>query len=477
VWNPADWINPVAIKEIRQALRGRTFGVAFGLLLTGCVVLSLLAWSVDTAASVGFSSLPMDGQTIVWPVGLFLGLVSCLAIPAAVARAFALERSEVSRAVIDLTPLTARQVLRGKIVSALVQGALLLCAGGPFLVFGYFLQNVSLAAIFVLMGGLILAQLFFATMLISLSAFAGTKQLRRINVLGAFFGVVALSGMNFAFEVVRFYGGRGVSSFDPTILAAAVAGLLSFALIAHELGAAKLSLPTTDTTGGVRLALALHLLMVLFWAVDARGTSSSKAPIAVLLYGCVLIGAIGMQGLLTADALSFGLRGRSRWSRFLLPGARNAWHFTLLAVIGWAVLVRAAAGARASLGGDLLYLTVPSLMIFYLALAALGRSLMREHGQLGIPLLSLLLAIVVFTPGMETISSSMSDRAIAFPWRYLSLGLPVTMPAPGSPEHRVLVWEGAPFQVAMAVLIALLVEVRLRNRELEALAREEAHER
>ena len=138
VW-AGDRLNPILVKETRQALKSRQFVVTFTLVL-------LLAW--------GWSifGVSLIGPSIFYAArgfDMFLGYYVILAIPLFVVvpfgafRSLASEREDGTYELLSITTLSPRQIVSGKLGSAVLQMLVYLSAVAPCLAFTYMLRGID----------------------------------------------------------------------------------------------------------------------------------------------------------------------------------------------------------------------------------------------------------------------------------------------------------------------------------------------
>ena len=112
-----EWLNPILVKEVRQALKSRQFVITFALVL-------LYSWGVSVVglALVGpQAAYGANGPTMfAW---YYAGLAFCLLIvvPYGAFRSLAVEQEERTYELLTITALRPRQIVSGKLASALVQ--------------------------------------------------------------------------------------------------------------------------------------------------------------------------------------------------------------------------------------------------------------------------------------------------------------------------------------------------------------------
>jgi hypothetical protein len=143
----ADRINPILVKEVRQALRGRYFRVMFWLTLG----VSTLAGLLVVASAAAGENVEEIGQPF------FLVMFGCMSAavhgftPFSAYLSTSAEWDENTHDLLVLSNLGPRQIVLGKLLSALTQALLYYSTFGPFLVFAFLLNGIDLLSISVLL--------------------------------------------------------------------------------------------------------------------------------------------------------------------------------------------------------------------------------------------------------------------------------------------------------------------------------------
>ncbi len=154
-----DWLNPILVKETRQALKSRHFLVVFILLLALCWVATIgaVAW-IGPSIYYGAS-----GSALLWIYSFFLGIWMLIFVPYAAFRSLAAEREDNTYDLMSITTLKPRQIISGKLGSSIAQMMVYFSALTPCLAFTYLLRGVDLPTIIVL-----LAYTFFLSLGLSM---------------------------------------------------------------------------------------------------------------------------------------------------------------------------------------------------------------------------------------------------------------------------------------------------------------------
>ncbi|MCP3102260.1 ABC transporter permease [Myxococcus sp. K15C18031901] len=331
----SDRVNPLVIKEIRQGLRTRVFWVCFGLMLMACTLLALLAY-VQSQDARDFSRAGRD---------FFLAFFCCLSvvhffvIPYTAYRSLAREREEETWVLLVLTGLGARRILRGKVSSFLVQAALYASAVGPFLLFSYYLNGISLPSVLVVLG-LGGAWLVFLTLVSVCAATLADGRMGRALVHFMLLAVLVVAlgqgvGISFMFG---HSGDRVLRDDDFGLgLATALMVMLTHGWLLFETAVARLSLPTENYSRGPRLAWGAQWLLGLVgggavWWFAGRSHAVAEA---FGVAGALQLGVVGLFVATDVDGQARPLRAATRPWSLLRPGAVRGFRLTVLLLVLW----------------------------------------------------------------------------------------------------------------------------------------------
>ncbi len=233
-----DWLNPVLVKEIRQAQRGKVFSVS----LVVTVLLALFACML-MALEINSSS-GQQGREFFTLVYVFLCGAVLLIVPFQAFNAMGSEWDDHTFEMLVLSNLKPRQIVLGKILSAFVQALLFFAAFLPFIAVAFLLRGVDMLVLAVVLGLTAYASLWFTTVSIMFSTITRNRFLRVLmmvilagNLVGMISGATA-----FASELMRRPDqivDKEFWFFLPQVLAVSTfVGLLAFFiscnLLAHE---------------------------------------------------------------------------------------------------------------------------------------------------------------------------------------------------------------------------------------------------
>lgn len=180
-------LNPILVKEARQALKSRQFLLTFSL-----VLLFGWLWSLIGIAQQGAAVRYAAGGGYML-IGYFFILVvpMLVVVPFAAFRSLAAEREDGTFELLCITSLSSRQIVTGKLGSALLQMLVYYSALSPCIAFTYMLRGIDILTIaFVLIWTFLLSTLLAAIALLVATA-------SRSRVWQAMLMVVTISGLLF----------------------------------------------------------------------------------------------------------------------------------------------------------------------------------------------------------------------------------------------------------------------------------------
>lgn len=280
-----DRLNPILVKEVRQSLRGRYFRALFWLTLG---VATLVGLSVVAEAG---SRRAIDGvgQTF------FLIMFGCLSaavhgfVPFSAFLSTSAEWDENTHDLLVLSNLRPRQIVSGKLLSALIQALLYYSTFGPFVAFAFLLNGVDPLVIAVLIGGSMAACVALSLVGIALASLSRVKALR--VVLMAMFGIGLVSAWGISMGVATgltqepqsLRGPLALSSILTFVLMTLLVGAL-FAVIA----ASKLAHEEENRSTGMRALSTLLVVVAAGWGAWMASVSREHeflwaAPLIVMI--------------------------------------------------------------------------------------------------------------------------------------------------------------------------------------------------
>lgn len=142
-----DALNPIVIKELRQAVQSRFVVTMLIVLLAIQLVAVGLYLIFSNPAAYDFTA----GRTVFTILLGILLAVSLIFVPAYTAVRMIAERSDTDVDLLYITTIKPRSIIAGKTLAAMVLTGLIFSACLPFMTFTYFLRGIDLPTIFVLL--------------------------------------------------------------------------------------------------------------------------------------------------------------------------------------------------------------------------------------------------------------------------------------------------------------------------------------
>lgn len=144
--NVSNTLNPIVIKELRQAVQGK-FLAAVLLIFLGIQLLTVGLFLTDESISWSFSV----GRNIFKTLASMLMGTCLILVPAYTGLRLAIERSDANVDLLFITTLHPRSIIWGKFFAALVFTALIYGTCMPFITLTFLLRGIDLPSIFALL--------------------------------------------------------------------------------------------------------------------------------------------------------------------------------------------------------------------------------------------------------------------------------------------------------------------------------------
>jgi hypothetical protein len=339
-------LNPILIKEARQALKSRQFTATFALVLIAAWI-----WSFLGIAMIG-PEVYYSAQGSVLLLGYVVILLFALVIivPYTAYRSLAAELEDRTYELLSITALRARQVIGGKLATSFLQILVFLSAISPCIAFTYLLRGVEILTIVLIMAyctlaslGLSLCGLLLATCSIE----------RYRQVVASVLLVLALAGLfcmgcAMATELVR--GIPGIRLRDLWIAhGAMLTAYLSYFVLLYLAAAAQLSFPSSNRSTPMRIVMLVQQALFCAWMTYAwiEAERISTVFTAMLILSVVHWYAMGMFLVGEPTQLSPRVQRdlpQSYLGRVFLtwfnPGAGTGYLFALSCFLAVAVLAQ-----------------------------------------------------------------------------------------------------------------------------------------
>jgi ABC-type transport system involved in multi-copper enzyme maturation permease subunit len=282
-----DWINPILVKETRQALKSRQFSVTFGLLLAASLLVSF--------GGVALSGPGLDYRSA--GIGFFLAYFVVLAfavfvvVPFGAYRSLSTEQEERTFELLSISALTPRQIIAGKLLSAIIQMFIYYSATAPYMGFTLLLKGIDVPSIMIVLVASMLVSVGFCMIGLLLAALARRRGWQ------IFLSVAIITGLLFAMVLSFFLVGSALVFMGPLLrekyfwvgLATMLTAYVTYFALAFQLSASQLTFEADNRSSKVRVALAVQFLAALgwvayWWVAEGAGDFRNLIGMKILLF-------------------------------------------------------------------------------------------------------------------------------------------------------------------------------------------------
>ncbi len=392
-----DWLNPILVKETRQALKSFQFTATFILLLIAC-------WIV-TMAGVAYIGprifYAAEGSTLMLWYYAILAFPLAVVVPYAAFRSLASEREDNTYDLLSITTLKPRQIITGKLGSSVIQMGVFFSAITPCLAFTYLLRGIDLPTI-----AFLVAYLFFWSLALSMiGILVATLTKRRfahvflsVAFLGALLWLFSVGIIGLSIPMIQMsYSFLGSSDFWIFVLMAATIYTTTFAL-AYFAAAGMISFTSENRSAPLRICMLVQMATIVGWM--GYGWIDSPDGLFAILWLAAVGGSYWylMGTMLTAERPGMSQRVKRRLPHSLLgrtffswfnPGPGSGYMFVVANVTAVAILCWLAASIAVNTGRivpgspdlhDLIYMLIIgwSYLVAYLGIGLLVIGALRK---------------------------------------------------------------------------------------------------
>lgn len=384
----ADWANPILVKETRQSLKSRQFVVTFMLMLA-------ISWFLFVMGVFGGGSAleyGAVGSTFFEWFYWILSIAVMIVVPYGAQRSLLAERDQATYDLLSITALTPKQIVWGKLLSALVQVLIFYSAIAPFIAFTSLLQGFDFVFVASKLILTLLLSLFMTMLAIASSTAVKHRQVQAFATIGGLIAIVWIS--------TSMLGGLDVvlRNFDPTnseawagLIFAIVIGASYFVLF-QKIATAQLTFESDDRSSGIRIVCSAQFfllwigLLTFGWWVGGSSLDEDYVIMAVI-FSAIHLAVVGLFVSTEESFLSRRVRRELPTGRFrrllhvpFLQGGARGYLYTLLhvglfALFGFWTTAMYVTTRDFSVGVPL---AISAYLVIYIGLAcALGRALNR----------------------------------------------------------------------------------------------------
>lgn len=277
----SDYLNPILVKETRQALKSQQFVIWYLLLLGGCWVVTIGGLAmIGPAAYYG----AFGGQLFLWYAWI-LSFPLLVVAPFTAFRSLASEQEENTRDVLTVSALSPHQVINGKLASSALQVALYLSAMAPCLAFAYLLRGVDALTLVLLPVLGVAASIGLSVVGLLLASLARVRYLQiMMNVV--FITVLLLLFYN-SFTLIEGFVEDGYRAYQQTgfwvSMAAILTAYATTFLVAYCLAVACNTFTSANRSTPLRVAMLVQQAAFVGW-IAAAWLISNDADTGTVLF-------------------------------------------------------------------------------------------------------------------------------------------------------------------------------------------------
>ena len=340
--NLSDRLNPILVKETRQALKSRQFIVTFLLMLIAAWLISVFG-TLAAGDSLEFGSA---GRGLFTSYFVVVALAIFVVVPYSAYRGLLNERDQTTLELLNITSLSPRQLIWGKLWSAMAQVFIFYSAIAPFIAFTSMLQGFDVALVAFSLGISILTTLCLTMFTLMLAAIPQNKHLQGLMTGAVFLGLLFVISMIFSAVPAMLMETLPVDEVGFWVAVGwfAVAGL-SFFYLFTQIATAHLTFDADNRSTGIRVActvqFVLYWLMIAFAQYMLGRTIFSGGDVAfVAMWSLLYIGICGFFAATEADFVSRRVRRgipKSPLLRLLvtpfLPGGHRGFIYLVLHLV------------------------------------------------------------------------------------------------------------------------------------------------
>jgi ABC-type transport system involved in multi-copper enzyme maturation permease subunit len=294
----SDWVNPILVKETRQALKSRQFTSTFGLMLVFALGATVLGVALQSPAIFYAPSGAL--LAILYYIVLLVPML--LVVPFQAFRSLAGEREEGTFDMLSVSTLQARQIVTGKLASAFSQMIVYYSALAPCLAFTYMLRGIDVIMIALFLGYLFIASTLFSAVALVLGSVTRTRYMQVVMsvaivvllLIGSFIFTYIMAGLFFDEIITRSY-------FETEFWYANLAMpmfVASFVALFVFVAAGQISFASDNRSTAVRIVMTVQHVLMASWL----GGLLLEAPIgfltdAIIASICAAFGYWSLMGV------------------------------------------------------------------------------------------------------------------------------------------------------------------------------------
>jgi hypothetical protein len=405
--NASDWLSPIVVKEVRQAVRGREFHYSFAITL----LVGLAVAFFGAADALGGS-----GTSGRWTFAALMGCLTLLGLAVVPLGAFSAlrnERLEQTLELITLSALSPRRVVIGKLLAQGVKLATLFAGLAPFIAMSFLLGGIDFGTILVSLPILFMWSMWACAACLFLSSLLRTRAMSGLVfggvgiVLFLFLVVFGLPRLMFFLVSRGAFGGMsagfgavpGSQSWWELAIATTIclATMGNLVLLAEN----RLSLPTEDRVTALRAGFFAQFLLIAAWTlsfINEPPIVRSNAAQALGVLGGLHLAVVAMftvtEDLVVSRRVLLRMNSVSPWRRLLAMFGPGGGRGALYVLAQMALYLAAAQLLRPAWVSLRWFLAVCGYICFFTGLPAAAFRVIRPASAASFQLRAAVLAVL-----------------------------------------------------------------------------------
>jgi hypothetical protein len=275
----AEWLNPILVKECRQALKSKQFVITFAL-----VLLCAWLWSIAGIAMLGPGVYySFDGPEMFYGYYMILAFPLLVIVPFGAFRSLAGEREDRTFELLSITTLKPRQIVSGKLASAVVQMLVYLSAVSPCLTFTYMLRGIDVVSIVFIIVYLFAGSLAFSMVALLLATVSRERHWQTVISLGVVVALCFAFAMSCAacYELLRFPVFEVEERWFWIAHAGAATAYLSYFALFFCAAAAQLTFASDNRSTSLRICMLAQQALLAGWIAFGIVESNTQQAMAI----------------------------------------------------------------------------------------------------------------------------------------------------------------------------------------------------
>jgi hypothetical protein len=308
------WLNPILVKELRQAVRGR---FAVSILVLALIAQVLAVGILLLVENLTGSNASIAGREAFMTLIVIVVTPCIFFIPIYAGFRMASERNDSNVDLLFITTIRPRTIVAGKVASIFAVVALIFSSSLPFIAFAYALRGIDLLMIVLVFAGAMLVVLSVSILALFIAALPATKPFKLLIGLAALIMTLIFYIPSMAMVAQALTGGRSPFGGNTWALVATFAGLvLAVDVILLVLTTVMITPPAANR------ALPVRILLSVLWALTFLGAlavADDNKKIAPLVFWAVV------QFVLATLVMASAIGERESWGPRVartIPGTR-----------------------------------------------------------------------------------------------------------------------------------------------------------